>query len=361
MIALHASMTPLLAQAGQIRWLNFGLYHVTMICILLMLTVGLALINGRTGLFSLGHAGFWAVGAYTAGWVLTVLSRYKLAPALGAGAGGGAYFMSALCFAAAAVAAVIAAAVCGLLVGVPCLRLRGDYLAIATLGFGEIIRILIINTESLGGAAGMAVPTVLCSGGDRKYVFAALAFAGACGCLLLVRNLLTSTHGRALMSIREDEIASQLLGVDVTRYKVISFATGAGLAGLAGAVYAAFMGFLSPLDFGVMRSVELLLMVVLGGMASLTGTVIGTVVLYMIPETLRFLTWKVPMVTYTSQGWTRADVELDKLWMVFYAVLLVLMMLMRPQGLLGGWEISRLWSRRTKKLRTSTSARTSKS
>jgi len=306
-----------------------------------MLTGGLSLIHGRTGLLSIGHAGFWAVGAYTAGFVIN-----RLAPdLLAADATAGSRLLSVAAFAAAVVCAMLAASLCGLLVGVPCLRLRGDYLAIATLGFSEIIRVVIVNAESLGGAAGMRVPAVVCVGDTRRFVFAGIAAAGAAFSLLMVRNLLSSTHGRALISIREDEVASQLLGVNVTRYKVVSFVFGAALAGLAGAVYAAYMGYLAPREFGFMKSVELLLMVVLGGIGSLTGTVLATVALYIIPEALRFAEWSVPVWSLTDAGWRRGSVELAELWMVVYAIILIVMMLLRPQGLLGSWEISRLWKK----------------
>jgi branched-chain amino acid transport system permease protein len=275
-----------------------------------VLAVSLNLVNGITGQFSLGHAGFMAVGAYTAAALdVFVFKSFLPAP---------------LCFLFSALGAGLAAALAGYLVGLPSLRLRGDYLAIVTLGFGEIIRVSLLNMDSLGGARGFInIPPLT----TPFWVVAVLGLSVA----ICVR-LMASTHGRAWLAIREDEVASEALGVDSTRYKVIAFSLSSGLAGVAGALFAEQQqGFISPGSFDFMRSVSIVIMVVLGGMGSMSGAILAAVVLTLLPEVLR------PLDSLTGVD----------LRMILYSLALILMMLWRPQGLLGrkeAWQLPwRAW------------------
>jgi branched-chain amino acid transport system permease protein len=268
--------------------------------IFIILAVSLNLINGIAGQFSLGHAGFWAVGAYTAAafavYVPLPLPNFlNLLISCGVG------------FSAASIA--------GLVIGVPCLRLRGDYLAIATLGFGEIIRIIIINMDSVGGPRGF---TDIPHWSNIYWVYFWVVVT-----IILKTNLLRGSHGRAIISIREDEIAAESMGINTFKYKTLAFVIGAGFAGLAGALYAHATQFLHPSGFTFMWSVTFLLMVILGGLGSITGSVIGAVVLTVLPEVLR-------MMGETVSQWR----------MVIYSLLLILLMLLRPNGLFGKHEIN---------------------
>lgn len=255
-----------------------------------ILAVSLNLINGVTGQFSIGHAGFMAVGAYTSA-LLSIYLRWPLYGVLAAG--------------------MAAAALMGLLVGIPSLRLKGDYLAIATLGFGEIIRVVIVNLDITGGPRGLpGIPA-------KTSFFVAEAMALLT--ILVIVNIINSAHGRAMLAVREDEVAAETMGVNATKYKVTAFVVGAAFAGLAGGLYAHYMMFIDPKSFNFFKSFEVLAMVVLGGLGSITGSVLSAAVLTYLPEMLR---------------------QFAMLRMVLYAVLLIVMMLVRPQGLLGTWEIS---------------------
>jgi len=267
--------------------------------VFILLALGLNLINGICGQFSLGHAGFWAIGAYVSGaygifWAPSSLPDFvNLLIANGL--------------------SIVAATVAGLLIGLPCLRLRGDYLAIATLGFGEIIRIIINNLEVVGGPRGL---TNIPHWSNLFWIYLWVVIA-----LVFLTNLLRGTHGRAIISIREDEIAAEAMGINTTRYKTLAFDIGAGLAGLAGSLFAHAQQFIHPSSFSFMWSVIILLMIILGGMGSLTGSVIGAVVLTVLPEFLRLL-------GETVSEWR----------MVIYSVLLIVLMLVRPQGIFGKHE-----------------------
>ncbi len=256
----------------------------------LLAVMGLALVLGFTGQFSLGHAGFMAVGAYTAG----ALSMYLHLPPVVAMIGGG-----------------LAAAVAGLIVGLPSLRLTGDYLAVVTLGFNGIIIVLIQNAEWLGGAKGMiGLPTFTNFG----WTFTFVLVGG-----LSLRNLLASAQGRVFKAVRDNEIATRSLGIDTTRAKVTAFVIGAFWAGIAGGLVAFHRGSIFPSQFQYDRSIELVAMVVLGGTGSLSGPLIASSVLTALPEVLR------PIAQYR---------------MVIYAMLLIGMMILRPKGLLGARELS---------------------
>lgn len=258
---------------------------ITITCINIIIVLGLNLITGVTGMLSLGHSAFMSIGAYTSAIFMLKLGVPFIFSILVA------TFMSALA---------------GILLGLPILRLRGDYLAIATLGFCEIVRVIFLNLPVAGRALGLhsipdktSAPLVLI-----------LAVLG----ILFMRNLERSKFGLALRSIREDEIASEMMGINVAKYKVMAFAIGSAFAGLGGALYAHQITFISPNDFGFMKSIELLCMLVLGGMGSLVGVVAGTVTLTAIPEILRFA---------------------SEYRMITYGVVLIFMMVFRPQGLFG--------------------------
>lgn len=290
------------------------------------LAASLNLVTGYAGMFSLGHHGFFAVGAYAAGWFAT---RF---PGVAAGsASAWAVFLASAAFAA------VAAAGAGLLVGIPCLRLRGDYLAIATLAFGEIVRIVIQNTPALGGSEELYVPRLLArpegleAVGAYRNLFLAIGVVLLTITLVVLRNLVRSAHGRAIVSLREDEIASDLLGVRTTTYKVGAFALGATFAGLAGWYYAHFNGSIAPQNFDLQIGIKILLIVVLGGFGSLSGTVLAAFVLIGLERLLL----------------TGIFGETLKQWMqVEYAIVLILLMLLRPNGIFGSRELSQLLRRR---------------
>ena len=258
----------------------------------IILAVSLNLITGFTGQFSLGHAGFMSIGAY---FCAMITLRVDGIPGflLGILVGG------------------CAAALAGLLVGLPTLRLQGDYLAIATLGMAEIIRIVFQNIKITNGAAGLSnLP---------QYVNWTWLFLFAAGITALTVNYLHSAQGRACIAIREDEIAAESMGINTTRSKVTAFIIGAFFAGVAGALYATYFPRIKPDTFGFMKSVDILVIVVFGGLGSITGSILGAIVLGLISMFLS---------SYTE------------LRMVLYALLLVVIMIFRPQGLIGSREFS---------------------
>ncbi|AFQ46445.1 branched-chain amino acid ABC transporter permease [Desulfosporosinus meridiei] len=259
------------------------------VCIYIILATSLNLINGITGQFSIGHAGFMAIGAYMAAIVVVKLHGPLLL---------------------ALIAGAVAAAVAGFLIGLPTLRLKGDYLAIATLGFGEIVRIVFLNTPYVGGASGFSVP---------KTITWTWAFWLTVLSIIIIRNFIKSTHGRACISIRENEIAADVMGINTTKYKIMAFTIGAFFAGLAGGIYANYLYIIQPLTFSFLKSFDILVMVVLGGLGSLTGSVLGAVVMTVVSAAL--------------SGWPE--------WrLVITAILLIVMMIFRPKGLLGTKEFS---------------------
>ena len=268
-----------------------------------VLAVSLNVVNGFTGQFSLGHAGFMAVGAYTAAKVTLAFAGVKIAllpePV-----------SDQLVFAFALAAGMGTAALAGFLVGMPSLRLRGDYLAIVTLGFGEIIRSVIENMRSLGQATGLSGLPPL-----TNVVWVGIS---AIATIVMARRLAVSTQGRALFAIREDEIAAEAMGVDTTGYKVRAFTISAAYAGLAGGLIVHAILLATPRMFTFIRSMEVVVMVVLGGLGSVTGSVLTAIVLTLSLEALR---------------------EVQEYRMVVYALLLVVLMLLRPQGIFGTREI----------------------
>src|SRR6266536_1135960 len=285
-----------------------------------ILAVSLNLITGFTGQFSIGHAGFMAVGAYTSAY-LTVYYAQGWERSLGVMIGGS--LAHALIFLLAILVGALVAALAGLIVGIPSLRLRGDYLAIVTLGFAEIIRIVILNIDKVGGATGFTVP------GYTNFLWVG-SFAVLT--IVIVYNIVHSDIGRALVSIREDELAAEAMGINTTRYKVLSFVISSALAGLAGVLFGHYRQFLSTNDFQFIRSFEIIIMIVLGGMGSLTGSVFGAIVITLLPELLR-----------------RLPGDFSKYRLVVYSALLIIIMLTRPQGILGTREFSLSWLKRAQR------------
>ncbi len=279
--------------------------------IYIILAMSLNLMCGLTGLLQLGHAGFFAVGAYAAGLV----TIYWFQPAWGYGN-----------YAIGAAAAMAAASVCALVVGIPCLRLRGDYLAIATLGFGEIVRICLNNIEfpgckltydePFGGATGIELPF------EAYYSQWWFIWIHVIVIYILLLNLKRSAIGRAFMAIREDEIAARTMGINPARCKIASFLFCAMFAGLAGALFAYNQISLSPNDFTLLRTIEVLLMVVLGGLGSFSGSALAAVILVALPELLRFA----PSV---------GGIQVSEYRQLIFAALLILLIRIVPNGLLG--------------------------
>lgn len=269
--------------------------------IYVLLAASLNLTTGVLGELVLGHAGFMSIGAYTAALFtlhmdLPGMVEFPLALLVGGGL----------------------AAVFGVFIGMPALRLRGDYLAIVTLGFGEIIRVVIQNLTITGGGRGLY--------GIDEYTTFPWVFWIAALSVAVMYSMIDTRQGRAILSLRENEIAAEAVGVPSARYKVLAFTLSSFFAGVAGGLYAHYITVLDPATFDFNMSIEILVMVVLGGMGSFTGSVLAAVVLTLLPELLRDL----------------ADYR-----MLIYSVVLVLMMILRPQGLLGKREfsLSRFWEK----------------
>ncbi|CQR70014.1 High-affinity branched-chain amino acid transport system permease protein LivH [Sporomusa ovata DSM 2662] len=268
----------------------FWQLNIVLIGINIILVVSLNLINGFTGQFSIGHAGFMAIGAYVSA-VLTVKFQLPFIIAIAGGA--------------------LGAGALGFAIGLPTLRLNGDYLAIATLGLGEIIRITILNIQYVGGASGfMGIPRYT----DFTWIFAFTVFT-----IFVIKNFIDSTHGRACISVRENEIAAEAMGVDTTKYKVLAFTIGAAFAGIAGSLFSHYFYIAHPASFTFMKSFDILTMVVLGGLGSISGSITAAVLLTFVSAALAsYPEWR----------------------MIIYSLLLIILMLYRPQGLFGNKELS---------------------
>ena len=280
------------------------------ICVYVVLTISLNLTVGISGELSLGHAGFMSVGAYTA----ALFTK-------------GVNLPQSVAFPLGVLVGAFVAFLFGILIGLPALRLKGDYLAIITLGFSEIIRVIIQNLDFTGGAAGLRkIP---------KYTTVGWTIFWVVVTLFLICTLIKSRHGRAILSIREDEIAAEASGVSTTYYKVTTFALSAAFAGVAGALYAHYMRILDPAYFDFMKSAEILVMVVLGGMGSIIGSVFAATVLTLLPEWLRDLA-ALPFFT-TLPAWVGKVIENR---MIIYALILVLVMIFKPSGLFGRYDFS---------------------
>lgn len=262
--------------------------NIFLIGINIILAVSLNLITGFTGQFSLGHAAFMSIGAYTSAILTAKLGQPFIVAILVSG---------------------VMASFAGILIGIPTLRLKGDYLAIATLGFGEIVRILALNTDYIGGAIGFNdIP---------QYTNWTWVFIMSVSTVLLIKHFINSYHGRACISIREDEVAAEAMGVNTTLYKVLAFAIGAFFAGIAGSLYANYFYFIKPDSFGFMKSIDILVIVVFGGMGSIAGSIVGAIAL--------------SVISLFLQG-------IPELRMVIYSLILFGIMVYRPTGLLGNEE-----------------------
>lgn len=257
--------------------------------IAIILALGLNLITGLTGQLSLGHAAFMSIGAFS-GAILTI----KLG----------------MPFSLNILTAGFIAAFAGVIIGFPTLRLNGDYLAIATLGFAEIIKVVFLNLDITNRALGLSVPPP-----NSPVPLAVYVFLLAILSVILMALIQNSRFGRALKAIREDEIAAEAMGINATRYKIMAFTIGAFFAGVGGSLYAHFIAYINPSDFAFMKSIDILNMVVLGGLGSIPGTVIGAALLTSAPEFLGFM---------------------SKYRMLVYGVMLVFLMIFRPNGLMGG-------------------------
>ncbi len=266
----------------------------------IILAVSLNIATGYLGQLPLGHAGFMAIGAYASA-IFTSRTGFE-SPA--------GFWISLL------VAGVVAG-IFGIIIGIPALRLKGDYLAIITLGFGEIIRVVLLNIDSILGfdfTYGASGLKGIYKGTDFTTVFLCVVIT-----CLIIHNMMKSKHGRAILSIRENEIAAEACGVNTTYYKTMAFTVSAFFAGVAGGLYSGYIGILKPDTFDFMKSIEILVMVVLGGMGSMLGSVISASVLTLLPELLR---------------------DLSEYRMVVYSLVLVIVMIFKPSGLMGRYDFS---------------------
>ena len=292
---------------------SYYLQIVIFIGINVTLAVSLNLINGYTGQFSLGHAGFMAIGAYVSAYLSTEHSA-ALFKALGTN-----FFSVSLLFIGVLIAGGIAASIAGLIVGVPSLRLKGDYLAIVTLGFGEIIRVLIQNTDAVGGPRGFS--------GIAGYTTLFWTYSVAALTIYIVVSLIDSTYGRGFLTVRDDEVAAEAVGINTTRYKVTAFVLGAFFAGVAGGLYAHSTTYINPSGFDFQRSIEIVIMVILGGMGSTAGVAFAAILLTLLLEYLRFVAgyeWLPDLVRRIAAN-----------RVIIYSLVLIALMLLRPQGLFG--------------------------
>lgn len=288
-VLLAFCIVQVLIMSGAIN--SFYQITIATICINIILAVSLNLVTGFTGQFSLGHAGFMSIGAYACAIINMEMN-------------------STTGFLTGIFAGAILAAVFGIIIGIPTLRLKGDYLAIATLGMAEIIRVIFLNMEITNGAAGLnSIP---------RYTNWMWLFIFTAATVILINNFIKSSQGRACISIREDEIAAESMGINTTRYKVMAFAMGAFFAGIAGALYSSYFYFIKPNIFGFQKSIDILVIVVLGGMGSITGSVVAAVVLAVLTTSLQ---------------------RYAELRMIIYALLLIAIMIFRPKGLMGTKEL----------------------
>ncbi|HEX2786423.1 MAG TPA: branched-chain amino acid ABC transporter permease [Ignavibacteria bacterium] len=292
----------------------------------IILATSLNLINGFTGQFSLGHAGFMAIGAYVSAAIGAYFGPFFM------NTFGTSFPGNAIAFLILLIIGGISAAIVGLIVGVPSLRLKGDYLALVTLGFGEIIRVIIQGMDVVGASQGFRGVYIYSNGvkslemlpdepgvtftfyGLEKYTDFFWVFGIAALTIYVIYNLINSTYGRGFIAVKDDEIAAEAMGINTTKYKVVAFVTGAFFAGLAGVLYAHYAQYINPEDFNFIRSIEIVVMVILGGMGSIFGVILAAIILTILPELLR---------------------GVSEYRMVIYSLLLIIMMLTRPQGLFG--------------------------
>ncbi len=279
----------------------YALHLAILAGIYIILTVSINLIVGYAGQVSLGHAAFYGIGAYAS----ALVSLHWHLP-----------------WPAAALAAVLAAGLCGLALGLPTLRLKEDYLAIVTLGFGVIVDLVFLNLDITGGPDGLPgipQPSFLGLSFREPWHYLILVVVMVALVLGVTYRLVDSYHGRALRAIRDHEITAQVMGINTPAYKVMIFTLAAGLAGLAGSLYAHYITFINPETFGLHTSILILTMVVLGGMGSIVGSVLGAIILTLLPELLR---------------------EIHAYQDLVYGGLLVVLLIWRPEGLLGRGKLS---------------------
>ena len=302
--------------------INFGLNSYLQLMTLFILincvmAISLNLVNGYTGQFSLGHAGFMAIGAYTSAYVSTKWAIFP--PSL--------FLLNILM---ATILSGIVAAFFGFLVGQPSLKLKGDYLAIVTLGFGEIVRSAFVNLEFLGGAKGYSgIPNIpefpgVETGRLTTYLYCCFWLLVA---FVVIWRICHSSHGRAFLSIREDDVAAEAMGINSTRVKVRAFLISSFFAGVAGSLFAFVNSFITPNSFTLILSINAVIMVVLGGMGSMTGSLAAAFIVTLLPEALR-----------SVQEVTGVDLR-----MVIYSLALIIVMIVRPEGLFGNKEIPYFW------------------
>jgi branched-chain amino acid transport system permease protein len=306
---------------GFVFQFGFNAYIQILILQILMYSIAamsLNLVNGLTGQFSLGHAGFMAVGAYTSAYLSMTFPSFLESTSLFG------FFLFSL-------AGGLLASIFGYLVGLPSLRLKGDYLAIVTLGFGEILRVALLNIEALGAARGISgvIPYPEFGFLDRFWVSYSYVAFWFVVCLFFLWRITRGRFGRQFMSVREDEVAAISLGLSTTRIKVQSFVIASFFAGVAGSLYAHLISIITPTVFGFMMSVNIVVMVVLGGMGSFTGSFLAAAFMTIVPELLRSL-----------QSITGLDLR-----MILFAISLILIMIFKPNGLLGEKELPDLWLR----------------
>jgi branched-chain amino acid transport system permease protein len=291
-------------------------YYLQILCLAginVTLAVSLNLVNGFTGQFSIGHAGFMAIGAYVSAFVTVtygekIRAGLTLLPPWG---------QDTVLLLISLTAGAICAGIAGFVVGVPSLRLRGDYLAIVTLGFGEIIRVFILNIDAVGGARGFSgIPKLA----NFFWIWGVAALT-----VLVVSRLVRSSFGRTLIAIREDEIAAEAMGVNTTRAKVVSFVVSSAFAGIAGGLFGHYLMYLHTNSFTFIKSFEIIIMIVIGGLGSITGSVLGAVLFIALTEGLR---------------------EFAQYRMVVFSLLLIVIMLVRPGGILGHKELADFLRRR---------------
>ena len=299
----------LLLVAGSQGLMNRYISGIVMtIFINIILAISLNIATGFLGQIALGHAGFMSIGAYSAALLVKYMQDSMGVTLLVKGvptAAGTAWFAISLVFGG------LIAAFFGLVVGIPALRLKGDYLAIITLGFGEIIRVVIENLSFTGGAQGLKkIPRLATL--NAVYIVMVV-------CVTIMFMFIRSRHGRAIMAIREDDIASEASGIPNTYYKVLAFTVAAFFAGVAGGIYAQYLAVLGAANFGFMKSIDILVMVVLGGMGSITGSIVSAIGLTALPEFLR---------------------QFSDYRMLIYSVVLIVVMIFKPSGLLGTYEFS---------------------
>ncbi|WP_455794776.1 branched-chain amino acid ABC transporter permease [Clostridium butyricum] len=270
---------------------------IILACINIILATSLNITTGFLGQIALGHAGFLAIGAYSSALISMSLSSSGMP--------------NILRFLIAILAGGILSAICGFFVGIPALRLRGDYLAIITLGFGEIIRVVILNLKITGGGKSLM-------GIDNLSNIYVVFWITVCVVAILF-TFIRSKYGRAIMAIREDDIASEASGINNTYYKVLAFTVASFFAGIAGGIYAHYLTVLNASNYGFMKSTEYVVMVVLGGMGSLTGSILSAIILTILPEALR---------------------AFSEYRMLLYSIVLIIVMIFKPSGLLGNHEFS---------------------